>query len=31
VTVSAAFASFLDPGIAALDHAAKHLEGARNW
>lgn len=31
VTVSASLASVLDPGIAALDYAAKHLSGAKNW
>jgi hypothetical protein len=31
VTVSAALGSLLDPTIAAIDYAAKHLEGAKNW
>ncbi|MCU0987004.1 MAG: YeeE/YedE family protein [Acetobacteraceae bacterium] len=31
VTVSATLASFVDPSIAAIDYAAKHLAGAKNW
>lgn len=31
VTVGASFAAFADPGIAAIDYAAKHLSGAKNW
>lgn len=31
VTVSATVASWVDPGIAAIDYAAKHLNGAKNW
>lgn len=31
VTVSATLAGFLDPGIAGIDYAAKHLSGAKNW
>lgn len=31
VTVSASLARFLDPDIAALAYAAKHLGGGKNW
>jgi hypothetical protein len=31
VTVSATLASFLDPAIAGIDYAARHLAGAKNW
>lgn len=31
VTVSATLAQFLDPSIAQIDYAAKHLNGAKNW
>jgi len=31
VTVSASLAAIIDPGIGAMDYAAKHLSGAKNW
>ncbi|MCB4823360.1 YeeE/YedE thiosulfate transporter family protein [Roseicella aerolata] len=31
VTVGASLAAFADPGLAAMDYAAKHLSGAKNW
>ncbi len=31
VTVGANLAAFADPGIRAIDYAAKHLSGAKNW
>ncbi len=31
VTVSASVASLVDPGVSAIDYAAKHLSGAKNW
>lgn len=31
VTVSAALASLVDPSIAQIDYAARHLSGAKNW
>ncbi|MBI3517014.1 MAG: YeeE/YedE family protein [Proteobacteria bacterium] len=31
VTVSARAASWIDPSIRAIDYAAKHLDGAKNW
>jgi hypothetical protein len=31
VTVAASVAEWLDPGVRALDYAARHLDGAKNW
>lgn len=31
VTISANLASFVDPSIAQIDYAAKHMAGAKNW
>lgn len=31
VTVGATLAEFFDPGIRAIQYAAKHLDGAKNW
>jgi uncharacterized membrane protein YedE/YeeE len=31
VTVGASLAEWVDPGVRALDYAARHLDGAKNW
>lgn len=31
VTLSATVAGWVDPGVGAIDYAAKHLSGAKNW
>jgi uncharacterized protein len=31
VTVSASLAGWLDPGLRAIDYAARHVDGAKNW
>lgn len=31
VTVGASLAAFADPAIGAIDYAARHLSGAKNW
>jgi hypothetical protein len=31
VTVSASLAAIVDPAITAIDYAARHLSGAKNW
>ncbi len=31
VTLGATLAAWIDPGVRALDYAARHLDGAKNW